>query len=240
MLAEALKLDDIKLERPLSYTAKFSDVLREGRTDAEYYQIPYIQLSEHVKKAVQGCQPITELCDFLKPNIDPSKTPKEEYNYVELADINARLGVIDKCESYAGEELPSRARRVVKAGDVLASAVVGSIDKSAAIGKHQDGYVASTGFFHLRPKVGISTEFLLMLMRSQVVQMQLRQQATGGILSTVPDSRVKYILVPKVEKSVQKGVAAKVKAAQKKHQESLDLLAEAKAMVERLIEAAAK
>ena len=147
--------------------------------------------------------------------------------------------MIDVCEKYRGGNLPSRARRRVKPGDVLASSVVGSIDKSAVIGKDQDGFIASTGFFHLRPK-GVSPEFLLMLMRSTIVQMQLRQQATGGILSGVPDARVRYIVVPKVTRDVQKEVAAKVRSAHKKHKESLALLAAAKSRVEELIENAVK
>jgi len=239
LLSEALSLDALRFERPLSYTANFSEVMAQGRADADYFQIPYVQLRERILESANGYIPLTDLCEFLKPNIDPSKAPKEQFHYVELADINSGLGLVDKCESYSGAALPSRARRQVKAGDVLASAVVGSIDKSAVVGRNQNDFIASTGFFHLRPKPGVPSEFLLMLMRSPVVQMQLKQQATGGILSSVPDSRVKYVLVPRVDVAVQKEVAKLVKAAHKKHGESLALLEEAKARVEQLIEEAA-
>jgi len=239
LLSSALKENELKFDHPLSYTTRFSDVMREGRADADYFQVPYIQLAQQIRGNTAGFVQLTEHCDFLSPNANPDKTPNEEFSYVELADINAGLGVIDACEKYRGSDLPSRARRRVKAGDVLASSVVGSIDKSAVIGKDQEGFIASTGFFHLRPK-DVSTEFLLMLMRSTIVQMQLRQQATGGILSGVPDSRVKYIIVPKVNRDLQKEITAKVRAAHKKHKESLELLAAAKARVEELIESAVK
>jgi hypothetical protein len=239
LLSSALKEEELTFDHPLSYTAKFSDVMREGRADSDYYQVPYVQLAEQIRGNDAGFVKLTEYCDFLSPNANPDKTPDEVFSYVELADINAGLGVIDVCEKYRGCDLPSRARRRVKPGDVLASSVVGSIDKSAVIGKDQGGFIASTGFFHLRPK-GVSPEFLLMLMRSTIVQMQLRQQATGGILSGVPDARVRYIVVPKVTRDVQKEVAAKVRSAHKKHKESLALLAAAKSRVEELIENAVK
>ena len=239
LLSSSLNEGKLKFDHPLSYTTKFSDVMREGRTDADYFQVPYVQLAEHIRGNAAGFVRLTEYCDFLSPNANPDKTPNEEFSYVELADINAGLGVIDVCEKYRGGNLPSRARRRVKPGDVLASSVVGSIDKSAVIGKDQGGFIASTGFFHLRPK-GVPSEFLLMLMRSTIVQMQLRQQATGGILSGVPDARVRFIVVPKIDRDVQKEVAAKVQSAHKKHKESLVLFAAAKARVEELIDAAVK
>ena len=239
MLSEALKENDLKFDRPLSYTTKYSDVMREGRADADYFQVPYIQLAQQIRKNAAGFVRLMEYCDFLSPNANPEKAPNEEFSYVELADINAGLGVIDACEKYRGGDLPSRARRRVKAGDVLASSVVGSIDKSAIIGKKQEGFIASTGFFHLRPR-GVPSEFLLLLMRSTIVQMQLRQQATGGILSGVPGARVRFVIVPKVDNDIQQEIAAKVREAHEKHKESLVLLAAAKARVEELIESAAK
>lgn len=239
LLSSALKEGELQFERPLSYTTKFSNVMREGRADADYFQVPYVQLAKQIRENAAGFVPLTDYCAFLRPNANPDKTPNEEFSYVELADIHAGLGVIDACGKYRGGDLPSRARRCVMAGDVLASSVVGSIDKSAVIGKDQEGFIASTGFFHLRPK-GVPPEFLLLLMRSKIVQMQLRQQATGGILSGVPDARVKYIVVPKVKEDVQKAIAAKVRSAHGKHRESLSLLAAAKARVEELVEAAAK
>ena len=77
-------------------------------------------------------------------------------------------------------------------------------------------------------------------MRSKIVQMQLRQQATGGTLSGVSDARVKYIIVPEVEESMQKEIAAKVRLAHQEYKKSLSLLATAKARVEELIEEATK
>ena len=116
---------------------------------------------------------------------------------------------------------------------------VQSTGYDAVIGEDQENFIASTGFFHLRP-TGVPSEFLLMLMRSTVVQMQLRQQATGGILSAAPVARVKYIIVPKLNGDVQKEIAEKVQEAHKQHKESLALLSTAKARVEELIETATK
>lgn len=66
-----------------------------------------------------------------------------------------------------GKEAPSRARRVLKTGDVIVSSVEGSLGKVAFVDSAQDGYLASTGFFQFRSKE-ILPEALLMLAKSIV------------------------------------------------------------------------
>ena len=101
-----------------------------------------------------------------------------------------------------GIETPSRARRKVESGDVIASSVVGSVDKAAIISDAENCFLASTGFFHFR-SLHYTPEFLLLLVKSTFFKEQLFQESTGGILSAVPESNLLHIILPKYSDEIQ-------------------------------------
>lgn len=237
LLESELGLDGFIFDTPTGYMTALSDTVAGNRIDGEYYQPKYRALRDKIKSYKHGCHLIQQMADTLKPNFDPSRTPTGDFSYVELSQINSALGVIEGHTDSSGAGLPSRARRQVSAGDVIASAVVGSVDKVALISPAEDGYIASTGFFHFRPKT-VSPEFLLMLVRSRCVSMQFQQQATGGILSAVPDGRLKYVIVPRFPQKLQDMVTDLVAQAHQAKRESDALLEKAKDRVEQLIEEA--
>jgi restriction endonuclease S subunit len=237
LLETELELDRLNLQKPVGYTARFSDIVRNNRADADYYQVQFREIRDHIRSYPGGFHRLIDCAVPLKPNINPLSSPNEQFRYVELADINSALGVITKAETYIGKSLPSRARRRVSTGDVIASSVVGSVDKSALIEETYDNSLASTGFFHFRP-IGVSPQYLLILLRSQLVTMQIEQEATGGILSAVPDSRLKYIIVPNIPKEIQNSIGNLIIEAHKAKREADEHLQQAKTRVEQMIEEA--
>ena len=239
LLESELGMDKLSFQKPVGYKAKLSDTVTSGRFDADYYQPQFAVIRQIVKHYPNGYEPLIHVATPLKPNIDPSKTPNQIYSYIELSNINTLLGTVDGFGSKFGKDLPSRARRQVQYGDVIASAVVGSIDKASVIDHAQDGYVASTGFFHLRP-IKVSSEYLLMLVRSKCVCMQFQQQSTGGILSAVPDSRLKNVIVHKLPERLQQEITTLVIQSHEANKKSQELLYQAKTRVEQLIEEAVR
>ena len=237
LLESELELNKLRFDKPLGYTARFSESITGGRFDADYFQPKYALLQNAIKNYKYGSEPLLAVCNSLKPNIDPSKKPESDFCYIELSNINSSLGTIDGYTLSLGSSLPSRAKRQVSTGDIVASAVVGSIDKTAIISDDQNDYIASTGFFHLRP-TSVASEYLLMLVRSQCVQMQFQQESTGGILSAVSDSRLKHVKIPKLPQAIQDHIVILIKGAHLKKKESIKLLDQAKSRVEQLIEEA--
>jgi len=239
LLESELGLDKLKFKKPVGYTVRFGDIYKSGRFDADYYQPQFDAISQIVNNYHNGYKPLIYLATPLKPNTDPSKIPNQLYNYIELSNINPNFGTVDGFESMLGKDLPSRARRQVKHGDVIASSVVGSADKVAVIDSNRSGFIASTGFFHFRP-VNVSPEYLLILVSSKCVRMQFQQQSTGGILSAVPDNRLKNVIVPNLPELLQREIANLVIQSHKAKRESEKLLNQAKTRVEQLIEEAAE
>jgi type I restriction enzyme S subunit len=230
-------LDRLTFQKPIGFIAPLSEAITFGRIDADYFQPQHAVIRSLIKAYSGGYESLADCCSPLRPNIDPSKFPKQPFEYIELSNINSSIGTVNGSFSALGNQLPSRARRQVRTGDVIASAVVGSIDKAAIISGEQDYFIASTGFFHLRPST-VPSEYLLMLVRSLCVRMQFQQEATGGILSAVPDSRLKYVIVPKLPGPVQQKIARLIMDSHAAKRESITLLDQAKIRVEQLIEEA--
>ena len=76
--------------------------------------------------------------------------------------------MIDSYSEVSSDEAASRAKRVLKANDVILSGVGRSLEKVALVYKEQEGYFALNGFFQFRSK-DILLEVLLVLAKSFVV-----------------------------------------------------------------------
>lgn len=238
LLDEVLGLNDIKFKKKKNYKARLSEIIMRNRFDSEHFQPKYKQIKNQIRQFKYGWEPFLLNVRFQKPNIDPSKSPNKEFNYVELADINNTMGTINKITSIKSKDLPSRARRIVQTGDVIASSVVGSVEKAALVTEIENDYLASTGFFHFKSSY-YSPEFLLMLVKNKLFKEQLFQESTGGILSAVPESNLLHVIIPKFPKDIQSEVTELVKQSQIQYRESNKLLEQAINEVEILIEQAA-
>jgi len=91
----------------------------------------------------------------------PEGTPNDySIKYVEISDVDEQLG-ITKWTEYPFASAPSRARRILKDGDVLISTVRTYLRAIAPVTEPPDGLVGSTGFAVIRPVPGIYYSALL-------------------------------------------------------------------------------
>jgi len=87
--------------------------------------------------------------DVLKTN--PKEKPNERFTYLDIASIDNATNRITSPKYYMGKEAPSRARQVVRSGDILFSTVRTYLKNIAMVDDGYDGQVASTGFCVIRP-----------------------------------------------------------------------------------------
>lgn len=232
LLLEELGLKDFKINDDLTYTVNLSDIKSAHRADADYFQPKYGRLLQKIK--FYGAKPLLDTIQNAQANYDPNNHSDNYFKYVELADINSSIGFIDSYSEILGSDAPSRARRILKASDVIVSSVEGSLEKVALVGKEQEGYIASTGFFQFRSKE-ILPEVLLVLCKNLVFQMQLKKQTAGTILTAVPKKSIKNIFVPIIPEKVQQKIADLVRQSHEARKKAKELLEEAKRGVEDLI-----
>ncbi len=81
---------------------------------------------------------------------DPRRDPADTFRYVDIAGIDRTTKTIVEPPTLLGAEAPSRARKVIRADDVLVSTVRPNLNAVAMVPEELDGEVASTGFSILR------------------------------------------------------------------------------------------
>jgi len=235
LLQDELGLSKISLSHAVGYEARLSHIRAARRFDGEYFKPSFRQIVDCVFRYRHGYEPLLRHVQEIRPNVDPGRSPDELFRYVELADINARLGLITSAAEVVGRDVPSRARRRIAKDDVIISAVAGSIDKAALVGKKYENALASTGFFQFRSAT-YDPRYLLVLLRCRAIRMQLEREATGGILSAVSQRRLRHVIIPTVPKELQDEIAQKVGESHAAYREAEFLLEKAKRRVEELIE----
>ncbi len=231
LLLKELGLKDFKPKEDLSYIVNLSDVKSAHRTDAEFFQPKYDKLISKIKNAKK----LPNAVDNVAPRFEPFDQPDKSFRYVELADIDSSIGVIGGYSEVLGQEAPSRAKRLLKTGDVIVSSVQGSLGKVALVDREQDGLLASTGFFQFRSKE-ILPEVLLVLAKSPILQMQLEKQCAGTILTAVPKEAIKNIIIPILPKTTQQKIADLVSRSHQARKKAKELLEKAKREVEEFVE----
>lgn len=199
-----------------------------GRLDAEFYQPKYDDWRNFM--TVAGT--VKELCKVHDRNFLPK--PKEIYRYIELANVEAN-GNISSPDAFIGADLPTRARRIVKTGQVIISSIEGSLQNCALITDKLDGALCSTGFFVIDSKI-FNAETLLVLFKSELMQNLMRQQCSGTILTAVSRENFLNLPLPVVSRDVQEKIAAQVSESFRLRAESEKLLSQAKRAVELAIE----
>ena len=236
LLLQELGLDDFMPEWVAGYETDHSNVLDVLRMDAEYFQPKYRIIEERVKKYKNGWDYLPKLIEVSKEKIQIK--PEKEYQYVELADINASIGIVNSTSKIFGANLPSRAQMKLQKDDVVVSSVEGSIDKVGLILSSDDNLVGSTGFHIFRSKA-FSSEVNLILCKSPVLQYLFIRESSGTILTAISGNSLAHIVVPKLDKAVQKKITKLVQESHTCVLESRQLLEQAKREVEEMIESKA-
>ena len=88
-----------------------------------------------------------------------------EFEYVDIGSVSFGSG-IQKTEKIQFSSAPSRARRLVKNGDVIVSTVRTYLRAIAAIKEHAEKYVVSTGFCVVTPVGEINSEYCSYMLQS--------------------------------------------------------------------------
>ena len=134
-----------------------------------------------------------------------------------------------------GEDLPTRARRKVAAGDVIVSSIEGSLESIALITEEYDNALCSTGFHVIQSEV-LNSKVLLVLLKSIVGQLQLKKGCSGTILTAINKEEFSKIAVPEIKEEKQAEIEQKVIESSNLRKQAKDLLEHAKHAVEIAIE----
>ena len=198
-----------------------------GRLDAEYYQAKY----EDYENALKTSHSVIGLCTIHEGVFLPKKG---DYKYIELADIGSS-GNITGCTIAPFDELPSRARRLVRSGQVIVSSIEGSLSSCALVTDDYDGAICSTGFYVVDSTV-INSETLLILFKSEPIQALMKKRCSGTILTAISKHALETMPFPLIDRSIQQQISDLVQHSFDLRRQSEQLLETAKRAVEFAIE----
>jgi type I restriction enzyme S subunit len=144
----------------------------------------------------------------LNPESLPEDTdPTREMMYVDIGGVDSLGRMIDREELTFGSA-PSRARRLVRDGDVIVSTVRTYLRAIAAIRDPEPGMVVSTGFAVVRPEDALITDYAAHALRAPYFVERVVANSKGVSFPAINESEVATYEVASPPKLEQRAIAA--------------------------------
>ena len=145
------------------------------------------------------------------PGLDDSDG---EFIYVDLSAVDQDSKMIASPRWLACTDAPSRARQIIRSGDVLVSTVRPNLNAVGRVPVELDGATASTGFCVLRPRSEVADgAYLFYWVRSPRFVGEMVRRATGASYPAVSDRIVCESKIPLPPLDEQKRIAGILDAA---------------------------
>lgn len=137
-------------------------------------------------------------------NRNPSKNPEEEFTYVDLSCVDSN--VIEGAKPIKGVDAPSRARRVIRTGDVIFATVRPYLRGHAVVPEALNDQICSTGFAVLRCPNDINPKYLYYMLVSPQCLAQYHKVMRGAHYPALNDAHVRAIEIPCMSRDEQDAV----------------------------------
>ncbi len=128
--------------------------------------------------------------------------------YIDLGSVDNDAKAVTGHQLVIAAEAPSRARQLVKAGDILVSTVRPNLNGVARVPPELDGATASTGFTVLRTSNRASAEYLFQWVRGPAFIADMMRKATGQSYPAVSDRIIFESEIPLPPLAEQRRIAA--------------------------------
>ncbi len=133
-----------------------------------------------------------EICDIDKESLSSKTDPEYKFDYISLSDVDSDNFEISTSKQIF-KKAPSRARRIVKKGDVIISTVRPNLQAFFLIKNNVENLIVSTGFAVLTPKKNVLGEYLIQYVFSDKVSRQFFQLVVGSNYPAVNSSDVAHL-----------------------------------------------
>jgi type I restriction enzyme, S subunit len=123
--------------------------------------------------------------------VNPALAPDVEFDYIDVSSVSNETFAVEATQRLKGREAPSRARRLVRAGDVILATIRPTLKRIALIPAELDGQVCSTGYFVLRPCSDIDHRFLFYSLFTEQFLGAMESLQKGASYPAVTDAEVR-------------------------------------------------
>lgn len=170
-----------------------AELIEAARCDIDYHLPP-----EHLQMFDTSIiKSVDEVADVVKMKRNPTEAPEEAFKYIDISSVEVKIGRIVTPQDLVGEEAPSRARKVVRSGDVIVSTCRPTRGAIAIVPNDLDDEICSTGFSVWRSKQGeILPQYLQWCLRLDSTLEQFRKWSTGSSYPAILDEDVAKTKIP--------------------------------------------
>ena len=176
-------------------------------------------------------KPLKRLATLNDEALSESTDSSFEIAYVDISSVDTVAGITDK-ENLDFEKAPSRARRIVRHGDVIVSTVRTYLRAIAAIKAPEPNLVVSTGFAVVRPR-HLASSFAAYALRAPYFVESVVANSVGVSYPAINASRLACFPIPYPDLDEQRVIAdfldretAKIDALVTKKERLIELLQE--------------
>jgi type I restriction enzyme S subunit len=132
-----------------------------------------------------------------------------DFTYVDITSVDNRLKRIVQPKALPVSEAPSRARQILKAGDVLVSMTRPNLNAVALVPPGLDGAAGSTGFHVLRTK-WIASEWIYYLVQTVDFVRSMSSLVLGVLYPAVRPKDIKAFAAPIPPLAEQRRIVAEI------------------------------
>ena len=192
------------------------ELIAAGRCDIDYH-LPPENLRVFPKDLTLR---VDAAADVIKDKRNPNATPDDMFHYVDISSVEVTIGRVTNPQELLGSEAPSRARKVIREGDIVVSTCRPTRGAIAIIPQLLDNQICSTGFSVVRAKPEkLLPEFLHWALRLPSTLEQFRKWSTGSSYPAILDEDVEKTLIPVPSLEIQRQVVTDINAALKRRDE---------------------
>jgi len=162
---------------------------------------------------------IVELSEVMLVNaetVDPKrKYGENKFVYIDISSVENETGIVSFTNKLEGNKAPSRARRVVKKGDILLSTVRPNLKAFGFLEGVPDNVLASTGFAVLSATIKVEPLFVYFQLFSDILQEQMIGRMEKGSYPSINQKDVKKLKIFCPPLNIQQEIVSQLKKEQK-------------------------
>ena len=139
---------------------------------------------------------------------DPRNRPDAQFTYVDVSSVSNKVFKITDAKNIKGAAAPSRARKVIRRGDVIYATVRPTLKRVAYVSDQYDDQICSTGYCVLRSDKSLHNRFLYFWLLTDEVTKRVEGIQRGASYPAIRDSDVKNLEISLTPLPEQRRIAA--------------------------------
>lgn len=213
--------------------------LSGDRLDPMFYTSPFSNIVDKLHDSTT-CKRLGQIAHFSSEIWNQRDYYEKEFPYIEIGAINITDGTIEDVSFVPVEQAPSRAKVIVRTGDIIISTTRPDRGAIIKIAENENLYIASTGFSVIRNiDSNINPDYLLAILRHKLILMQMRQRSTGGNYPAITQEELSKIIIPILPIPKQQEIVDHISSIRQQakalQEEGKAILEQAKKEVEQMI-----